>query len=82
MPVLVLACLAGPFITIAQWWIGRRNQSRDKEHNLHASEEVYQMRSGFSQGHLYQCSLFTPIAHSSRLLPQCSRNNFLSYILQ
>jgi hypothetical protein len=24
-------------------------------------EEGYQMRSGFPQGHLYQCSLFTPI---------------------
>jgi hypothetical protein len=27
------------------------------------------MRSGFSQGYLYQCSLFPPLAHSSRLLP-------------
>jgi hypothetical protein len=33
--------------------IGQLNQSRDKAYNLHHSEGVDQMGSGFSQGHLY-----------------------------
>jgi len=40
------------------------NQSRDKERHFHFLEEVYQMGSGFSQAHSYQCSLFALIAHS------------------
>jgi hypothetical protein len=44
--------------------IGRLNQSRDKEHNLHLPEEVYQMGSGFPR---YICAS----AHSSRRLLTC-----------
>ncbi len=46
-------------------YIGQLNQSCDKERHVQSSEEVYQMRSGFSQGYLYQCSLVAPIARSS-----------------
>src|SRR5258708_38394793 len=46
-------------------YIGQLNQSCDKERHGQSSEEVYEMRSGFSQGYLYHCSLVPPIARLS-----------------
>jgi len=43
----------------------REVPSRDEERNLQCSGEVYQLRSGFSNGQWLCCSLLAPIAHPS-----------------
>src|SRR2546425_11886378 len=58
--------------------VGRLNQSREKVHNLHLPEKVYQMGSGFSQVHLYQCSLVRlPASGGVGVAPQTSRSSCL-----
>src|SRR6266700_1563211 len=76
-PALTVIVSIGTHRSRGREQIGQLNQSRDKEGNLHASEEVYQMRSGFSRDictsvHSSRVtgSLVTLKSdHSSRLLP-------------